>query len=66
MSPALILGGMVWAVIAAMLWFIFGPLMRDEPIGRALVALFWPFALVALIALAFVEALTDPCTRRWP
>lgn len=66
MSAALILGGTVWTIIAVMLWFIFGPLMRYQPIGRALVAVFWPLALVALIALAFVEALTDPCTRRWP
>ena len=42
-----------------MLWFIFGPLMNDQPIGRALAAMFWPFGLVGLIALAFVEALTD-------
>lgn len=66
MSAALIILGLAWAVIAVMLWFIFGPLMRDKPIGRALVALFWPFGLVALIALAFVEAVIDPCLDREP
>ncbi|MGQ2942693.1 MAG: hypothetical protein ACT6Q7_01695 [Blastomonas fulva] len=66
MSAALILGGMAWAVIAAMLWFIFGPMLDDRPIERALVALFWPIALVAMIALAFVEALTEGARERWP
>lgn len=59
MTAALILGAMAWAVIGAMLWFIFGPLMHDRPIARTLVAVFWPLALVAMIALCFVEALTD-------
>lgn len=59
MTPALILGGLAWAAIAAALWFIFGPLMGDKPLVRALVAVFWPLALVALIALCFVEALAD-------
>ena len=64
MSAALILGGLFWAVIAAMLWFIFGPLMHDRPVARALVALLWPLALVAMIALCFIEALTDSCADR--
>lgn len=59
MSAILIIGVLAWAVIAAMLWFIFGPLLNDKPIARALVALFWPIALVAMIALCFIEALTD-------
>ncbi len=59
MTAALISGAIAWAAIGAMLWFIFGPLMNDQPVGRALVAIFWPFGLVGLIALAFVEALTD-------
>ncbi|MDM7928665.1 hypothetical protein [Blastomonas fulva] len=59
MTAALILGAIAWAVIAAMLWFIFGPLLDDQPVARALVALFWPIALVAMIALCFIEALTD-------
>lgn len=59
MTATLILGGLAWAIIAAMLWFIFGPLLYDRPFARAMVALFWPIALVAMIALCFVEALTD-------
>jgi hypothetical protein len=59
MTAALIFAAIAWAVIGAMLWFIFGPLMDDQPIGRALAAIFWPFGLVGLIALAFVEALTE-------
>ena len=59
MTPALIFAAIAWAAIGAMLWSIFGPLMSDQPVGRALAAIFWPFGLVGLIALAFVEALTD-------
>lgn len=59
MTATLILGGLAWTVIGAMLWFIFGPLMNDRPFARSLVALFWPFALAGMIALCFVEALTD-------
>jgi hypothetical protein len=59
MTATLIFAAIAWAVIGAMLWFIFGPLMNEQPIGRALAAIFWPFGLVGLIALAFVEALTD-------
>lgn len=64
MTAALILGAIAWTVIAAMLWFIFGPLLSDRPVARALAALFWPLALVSMIALAFVEALADSCSDR--
>lgn len=66
MTAAFILGAMAWCVIGAMLWFICGPLLGDRPVARAVVALFWPLALVAMIALAFVEALTDSCSDRLP
>lgn len=66
MTATMILGGLAWAVIGAMLWFIFGPLMNDRPVARTLVALLWPIALVAMIALCFVEALTDSCEDRVP
>lgn len=59
MTAALIFVVIAWTVIGAMLWFIFGPMMNDQPVGRALAAVFWPFGLVGLIALALVEALTD-------
>jgi hypothetical protein len=66
MTAAMILAAIAWAVIGAMLWFIFGPLLNDRPVTRALVALFWPIALVAMIAQCFIEALADAVGGRVP